>query len=181
MPEPEEHQTPERRMAEGKMIATFADLEGGLTKTELAEVAAECKAEGEDPETCVSCRALHILFPDADTPNLDALMQEPSIFEEGVPVPELLEVADRILAEDRPVAEVFAEKVRELESLVSTMLEGPPIPPPNVSLEELAAILVGAEKWVSLVRAQGLELGERQEAMVNEVERVVNKIKRSSK
>lgn len=178
-----QHWPTERMIAEGHAdYATLEDLEG-LGDAVLADIAELCEVDQFAPDECIPCRA-HVIYlerkkyaelaqsdqeeveeyvpEERETPRLDALMQEAPVFEEPAPT------VDR-----------FAAKVKELNALVAELLEGPPIPPPNVTLSELAALTVGAEKWLKMIDAQGLELAPAQEQMKNEIERVIAKMRRN--
>lgn len=192
------HQTPEDRIEEGEEFATFEDLEG-LDVDTLLRIASECDSNAE-PDSCVPCRAFAILMErsdqeeyqqvaeaveDYDTTLADGLTD----IEETLGLAEALDVPldpDNLLTgtttevpePEETVVQRFAQQVNALNSLVQELLTGPPIPPPNVTIQELAALVVGAEKWVRMIDAQGLELADNQKAVKTEIERVISKVRR---
>lgn len=154
-----QHWPTERMVMEGHAeFATPEDLEG-LTDEALWEVSNICTVEEMAPEECIPCLALvkvienHSAEAEDDTPKLDNLLHMPSVFTS----PEEPEAV--------PVAEQFASKVAELSLLVEELLNGPPIPPPNVSLPDLALLTMAADKWVKMSEIQGGLLPEQQQVL----------------
>lgn len=170
MSEEPQHWPTERVILERPDLASFAmpeDLEG-LSEVGLTPVASLCEVDRFAPDECVSCLAHAMLLDlrkaaeqderdeelidlaekaleeeeeERETPKLDNLLHMPDLFDRN--------------EEPAPVAEQFASKVAELSLLVEELLEGPPIPPPNVSLADLALLTLAAEKWVKMTEVQG--------------------------
>lgn len=169
MTEQPEHWPTERMVQEGHAdYATFEDLEG-LDVNLLQDIAVLCEADEFAPEECIPCRA-----------HVKVLEQREEA--EPDPVPAATEQAAEV-SEDPvqnislvPPAERFASQVRVLNLLVEEMLSGPPIPPRHVSMEELAVLIVGAEKWVQMTAE--VELAPGPAAMRHEIQRVIAKIRR---
>lgn len=143
-----------------------------------------CAADILDPDACPGCFATTVLYErqqEASEDETDA--------EEYIPPPtsdvseDIPEDQKSITAENMsliPVAERFANQVRVLSRMVDEMLAGPPIPPREVSLEELAALVLGSERWLSTIdasKAQGFIIGEQQENIVSVVRQTVAKVK----
>lgn len=155
-----------------------------LPDERLREIALLCTAETYQPDECVPCLA-HVLLSERIQARKDA--QEPP---EEPQVPsnagETLNDQGKIVyatdlspePTNRPIEKVFAEKVNELQHIVEDLLAGPPIPPREVSYDELAALVVGAEKWVQMMDAQGMELAPKQEAIKERVVAAIKKIRR---
>lgn len=166
-----EHWPTERMIAEGHAdYATPEDLEG-LDDAILTDIAQLCEVDQFAPDECIPCLAHVTLLERRSHDEAEDEPEHPFAFVDeyfGPSTPKL-----------EPPAQRFAAKVRELDALVAELLEGPPIPPPNVSLEELAALVVGAEKWVKMIDAQGLELAPAQKQVKDEIERVIAKTRRN--
>ena len=145
---------------------------------ELMGMAAVCEVENLDPENCIPCRAMAIVG-DRMNARMESQPEVDTEFEEFTP-PEPLSSEDLAKALDptKSPVERFAAAVHDLNELVEEMLHGDPIPPKDVSLEELAVLVVASKKWVALLDAQGLELAPSQEALKREVERVIEKVQR---
>ena len=171
-----EHITPDMMVALDQPYTQFEELMA-LSDEDLVAISTLCPALEYDSVNCVPCRAAEIVLERVGhAPEILAPKEEA---EEYIPMPKL----DALMAEPppfeaRPVAEQFAEKVAELDLLVKQVLSGPPIPPPNVSLDDLAALVVAAEMWVKTINAQGLELGPTQAAVKTHVEMLIERLRR---
>lgn len=207
MEEPQ-HWPTERMIADGHAdYATFEDLEG-LDEGVLVDIAQLCEVDSFEPDECVPCRAHVIVLERREAAENDAFKGELDRLHEDAEAnaawgASLEREANHIAADtdhpfprleklvreqppflpdpppsEEPVVERFAWKVKELNDLVSELLEGPPIPPPNVTLPELGALVVGAKKWLAMIDAQGLELAPGQESVRQEIARVVKKVQR---
>jgi hypothetical protein len=97
-----------------------------------------------------------------ETPKLDALMDEAPVFTE----PEVKDTASQ-----------FADKVAELQDLVTELLHGPPIPPPNVTVADLALLVVAADRWTKMTEGQGLELSPNQQAVLDSTKELVSRLR----
>lgn len=188
----EKHWPAQRMQEEGYAdYMTVEDVEKADDDT-LAVLATLCAVDEMQPNECMSCLALAVKSERAhqeaidhlaagqpveevatdyesyetpfeeeqevSTPKLDALMSEPDVFE---PV---------------PVADQFHAKVQELALLAEQMLAGPPIPPPNVSLEDLATLVLGSKRWLAMVEAQGAQFAPDQEAVRQRIQQVVSRL-----
>ncbi len=200
-----QHSTPEQRIAAGSEIATFEDLDG-LPESRLLEIMQECPVEPPDPDICVPCRAYTMVMElrreaadqarealqnptapkvtsDMTGPEQQAVrsLQEPAV-PEGDPVaagylppapaPDVEDVED--------VRYRISEKVQELENLVQEAFFGPPIPPRDVSMQDLAALTVAASLWVKSMDArlaEGFTLTPEMSEAKTVVEAVIAKVK----
>lgn len=165
---PAGHLTQEDMIAQGQEFATFEDLEG-LSDAQLVQILELCPldADEESIDSCVPCRAFKI-FKDRQeeseetedhpiqTPRLEAW---PSPFREA----EDLSVVERI----RGLAEEIARLVNEDSDPVL-----------GVTTEDLAALTVGAKKWLAVVASGGLELASNQERIKERIEAAVAKVQR---
>lgn len=182
--EPLQHLTPEQMIENGEDIATFEDLEG-LGDSELARILQLCDVEPADPDACVPCRAYVMLETrQEDHGEEEWRLPSDSLEEYAEPLQKALEegtdgdVWPSPVAR-KPVAEQFAEKVEELSLLVAELLQGPPIPPKNVELNELAVLVVAAQKWTAMLDsqlAQGFALSEEQRNLKALVEQVTGRL-----
>ena len=196
-----QHWPTERMITEGHAdYATPEDLDG-LDNSLLIDIARLCDVETLEPDECIPCRAYTIIADrektkeegtqtapsntityNPESPEDQARLQaEIDAVEAGREMPRLSSLMgepSRFQTEEKPVVERFADAVEGLQELVTELLEGPPIPPPNVTLEELGALVVGAKKWLSTLNAQGLELSPGQESVRQEIQRVVEKVQR---
>jgi hypothetical protein len=186
-PEPE-HWPTERMIQEGHAdYATKEDLEG-LDESLLADIAQICDVDQFAPDECIPCLA-HTMYLDRQKAKLEALNpEEPAEPDSDHPTPKL----DALMAEEPkwvdspsdtvtnisnvPVAERFANHVRVLANLVEEMLEGPPIPPPNVSETELALLVVAAQRWIKITEAQGAELADSQQRLLDATKALVARL-----
>jgi hypothetical protein len=188
-----QHWPTERMIAEGHDVVSVEELEALADET-LRTLAHLCQVNAVGDE-CVSCQAYVTLLERSMERTTDTLTPpevpdyQPAAKTEvnhlpGDVFPPLEEDApfpvptDTRNASEIPVVERFASHVRTLSLLVDEMLEGPPIPPPNVTLAELGALVVGAKKWVAMIDAQGLELAPNQQQVKAEIERVIEKVQR---
>lgn len=196
-----QHSTPEDRIGAGSVIATFEDLEG-LTQDQLYEVANECLVEILDSTICVPCRATEILMEgDEETRAMAlAILENPlgtdqSMGETVMPEPRVQGVNDLLppeptteestafeseLPQEEDVRILFARQVHALNLTVKQMLEGAPIPPPNVSVEELAALVVGADLWLKDMDAriaEGFALTDPYEERRQHIALIVGRLK----
>jgi hypothetical protein len=158
-------------------------------------IAAQCPVDVVAAEDCLACLANAIA---ADRQQQRNGQSSASPGEEEIPfeLPGLKEAVETPFTEDEVTrltgdpeweppggdarhadpAKEFARQVGYLQSLVDEMLSGPPIPPRDVSLEELAALVVGSRKWLDMT--QGLDLAPATQAMRDEIQRVVEKVQR---
>lgn len=170
-PEPQ-HWPADRMIREGHAeYADSADLEG-LPDPALLAIAQICEVETYAPNECIPCLAGVVLAERAQEARNELLNTPPG----GDPGLERQQPEPNSTV---PVVDRFASHVRMLNSLVDELLSGPPIPPPEVSQAELAALVVGAEKWLANINSQGLELAPNQERIRAEIQRVIEKVKRS--
>lgn len=174
-----EHWPTERMIESGHAeYATPEDLEG-LPEERLIEIASLCQVDQYAPDECISCLAHVMLMEKREEEKARLLALAPHILQEDeAPFPDPGGEPEVPEAEEIPVVERFVQQVEALSDLVAELLEGPPIPPPGVSTEELAALVVGAERWINIMDGQGIQLAPQQEAVKNEIARVVAKVKR---
>lgn len=174
------HQSPEQRLEANEQFATFEDLDG-LTEQALYEIAIQCDEEPALPEECVPCKAFVLWHEIRQAAALkDAKEDEEEPFRPAISVdhpPASGEPAIQNIS-DVPVVERFASQVRVLSLLVEEMLHGDPIPPPEITIEEVAALTVGSKKWLAMLEAQGLTLSTEQEQVREAVRAAVAKVQR---
>jgi hypothetical protein len=185
-----QHWSTERMILEGYAeIATPEDLEQ-RTDESLVNIAKICEVEEAAPDECIPCAA-YALYMDRQHERLAALAptspedHEPSIEETQPRLVETMRMESPFREEPAiqnisqvPVVERFADQVGVLQSLVTELLEGDPIPPPEVSLEELALLAVAAQKWVKITEAQGTEmLSPQQQAVLDSTKALVSRLR----
>jgi hypothetical protein len=187
-----QHWSTERMILEGySEIATPEDLEQ-RTDESLANIAKICEVEEAAPEECIPCAA-YALYMDRQHERLAALaptspedhaaLEEEAMAamraaEEGGASFQEIQQAGVSTLKAKPVVERFADQVGVLQSLVTELLEGDPIPPPEVSLEELALLAVAAQKWVKITEAQGTEmLSPQQQAVLDSTKALVSRLR----
>lgn len=184
-----EHKIDQEYVAEGGWSRDeFLAAEKNLSNADLQAIAGDCEVDAMDPENCVPCLAsvalMERLTADEGGQSSAGPGEEEIPFENADEEPkvisELLELAQRHPVEPKPVAQEFAEQVGVLQNLVQTMLLGPPIPPPNVSLDELAILAVASQKWLAIIDAQDVELAANQEQFRQAVRTLVARIRRDS-
>ncbi len=167
------HLTPEAMIARGDEIATFKDLEG-LDYDALLDLARICPVDTVDADSCVPCRAYAMAMDIEKTGAEEA--------EEYQPTPRL----DATMAgedpwavrDDAPVVDRFVHQVNTLNDLVQELLMGPPIPPPGVTLDELATLVVATQKWIRMTEAGGADLSDNQQAVLNATKALVQRLHR---
>lgn len=193
-----EHWSTERMILQGHAeYATREDLADASDEV-LVDVAGICEVTQADPDGCIPCWAyaeylerqqkrLEDMAPrdpradeddddhgaqefdpegsdydEYDTPKLDALMSEP---------------VDTRARSEVPVVERFANHVAVLQADIAEMLDGPPIPPKDVSLSDLALLVLAADKWVNITEAQGLDLSPTNRAMLDSTKTLVARLR----
>lgn len=70
----------------------------------------------------------------------------------------------------------FARSVGYLNDLVQEMVSGPPIPPREVTLDELAVLVVAAQRWIKITEAQGIELAPTQQTLLDATKALVARL-----
>jgi hypothetical protein len=187
-----QHWPTERMIAEAHAdYATPADLEP-MDDDTLLLIADICEVESYAPEECIPCAA-YALYMDRQHERLAALaptspedhaaLEEEAMAamraaEEGGASFQEIQQAGVSTLKAKPVVERFADQVGVLQSLVTELLEGDPIPPPEVSLEELALLAVAAQKWVKITEAQGTEmLSPQQQAVLDSTKALVSRLR----
>lgn len=199
-----EHWPTERMITEGWAEFSIPEDLEGLPDEKLVEIATLCQVDQYSPDECIPCLAhvtlmerreaererLETLAPQEvlwDLPGLQEALDQPMdtailTGPGGAPFPDFGPDGGtpdpRPTVEEVPVVERFAQQVGVLQGMVATLLDGPPIPPPGVSLEELGALVVGASRWLQMLDDQGLELAPAQQAVRAEISRVVAKVRR---
>lgn len=187
----EGHWPTERMILHGHAdYATPGDLEG-LDTGLLRDIAQICEVEEYAPEECIPCLAgtmvidriaeakerLDNMAPHETPEDTKVLPEQVDWEAEGAAgVPEDVYTVYNHPTEPDPWY-VLRSNLEALQQQLDMALNGPPIPPKDISLEELAALVIGAEKWVKLVDAQGLELAPEQEAVKEEIQRIVAKVR----
>lgn len=180
-----EHWPTERMITENHSdYATPGDIEGLATNL-LVDIAQLCEVETAAPDECIPCLAYAIVMDrEAEkTRLLQESLENPTGAPEAEEEPEEREtpaldglVAEETVFEPVPVAEQFRAKVEELHVLTEQMLSGPPIPPPNVTLEELAALMLGAKRWLAMLEGMGAALAPEQESIRTRIQAVVDRL-----
>lgn len=180
----------------GNDIATREDL-AELSLGELWEFAKTCEMPELAPDECVPCyahtmaleqteQAQQALSPDVPDvpeyePPADAATEALDLVEEepGFPrLEDLMESKPPWAQENRhsdPVQE-FARSVGYLNDLVQEMVSGPPIPPREVTLDELAVLVVAAQRWIKITEAQGIELAPAQQTLLDATKALVARL-----
>jgi hypothetical protein len=182
-----QHWPTDRMINEGHSdYATHEDFDG-LPDDILKDVADLCEVEEAAPDECIPCwayaeylerqkRRLAEMAPkdpevvaemeqieeEPETPKLDALVSEADTFTE----PEM-----------KPIASQFAAKVEELSLLVQELLDGPPIPPKDVSMSDLALLVLAADRWVNMTESQGMELSGQPKAVLDSTKALVARLR----
>lgn len=180
-----QHWPTERMIADGHAdYAIPEDLEG-LDESILKDIAALCECPEYAPDECIPCQA-HILYLERQQerlalltpPDYDiAVADEPEDdIPEGEVIPPLLDLIQRVTDRDKPVTVRFAEQVGVLRDLVSEMLEGPPIPPPGVTLEDLSLLVVATQRWIAMTEAQGVDLSDNQQQVLDATKTLVARL-----
>lgn len=192
-----EHWPTERMILEGHAdYATPEDLEA-LPSSVLNDIAALCEVESMAPDECIPCLATSLVYQrmEKDRERLNSMNPTEQEFPPGIT--EAMELPldpGGLLAGDvqahkeryalyTSTVDQFTPHhrlelyLRQTQQALDEVMHGPPIPPKDVSLSELAALVVGAEKWVKLVDAQGLELAPEQEAVKEEIQRIITKVR----
>ena len=180
--QPLEHWPTERMVLEGHAeVAVREDLED-LSDEELAKVAEICVVNEFAPDECIPCYAhtvyldrqkdrLEDMAPDlpedddfgsVETSKLDALVEETPVFEQPT---------------KRPPVERLQLQVAMLQTTLEEIIDGPPIPPKDVSMEELALLVVGADRWVKMTEAQGVDLSPPQQAVLDSTKNLVARLR----
>lgn len=192
-----EHWPTERMITEGHADhATQNDLVG-LDENTLLDLAEICLVETLAPDECIPClayvmvqerrkeaaqRALEELNPHPQDVENQAVAVMQQSFDAGGTFQDVQEAGEKVVAgaylDERPVAERFAAEVRVLDLLVSELLEGPPIPPPNVSEDELALLVVAAQRWIKMTEAQGIDLPPAQKQVLDATTALVTRLHR---
>lgn len=165
--------------------ATEDDL-NELSDAELGVIANLCKVDTAAPTECIPCLAAVMLAEKYSVqsnagPGEEGIpFDDPSFAQvpDSQPIQPLADALTRAAQHDMPVAERFAYRVRELETLVQEMLEGPPIPPPNVTLEELSLLAVAAQRWIKITEAQGIDLPPNQQQVLDATKSIVSRLHR---
>lgn len=179
-----EHWPTERMIEEGHAdYATPEDLEG-LPDNLLSDIAVLCEVDQyAAPDECVPCLALTMILDrraaererlenmaptpveddeERETPKLDALMKETPSFEESEAVGSIPVEVSR-----RPYVEILQLQLAAMQNTLEEIVNGPPIPPKDVSLEELALLVVAADRWIKMTEAQGVELATNQQQVLD--------------
>ena len=188
-----QHWPTERMIAEGHAdYATSEDLEGASPRR-LLDIAQICEVDTYAPDECIPCKAAVMFLeqeeeknapepevPDYEpeerpTPALDEMVAESPPWDDADDQPYGKRVSDARHAD--PMREV-ARQAGYLQQLIEEALDGPPIPPRNVSEEELALLVVGAQRWIKITEAQGVELAPAQQQILNATKTLVERLHR---
>jgi hypothetical protein len=186
-----QHWPTERMIAEAHAdYATPADLEPMDDDTLLLIAEVESYA----PDECIPCLAavtvlerqkerLEALNPPeyeplvlADTSDEEIQRGQDALDESHPGLRHEMMAALDATDDTTPVAERFARQVRHLNDLVEALLEGPPIPPPGVSLEDLSLLVVASQRWIAMTEAQGVDLSPGQQQVLDATKTVVARL-----
>lgn len=182
-----QHWPTERMINEGHPdVATAGDLVE-LDVDALYAVAEICKVTEMAPDECIPCLAFATGL-ERQSAEQNASIEETLAeidAEEGEFLPRLAVslaavppwTESDIAPDDTPVADQFASKVAELSLLVEELLEGPPIPPPNVTISDLALLTLAADRWVKITDAQGVSFGAEQQQMLDATRDLVARLR----
>lgn len=201
-----QHWPTERMINEGyPEYATEEDLEG-MDGQALWRLAGICEVKEMAPEECIPCLALvkaleiqqaateeaeqrlndmapvspgEIPEPTTFTAPMNQADVETNARETDQALPGYRHAAMAALtaqAEEVPLQERFAQVVHLLDDMVTTFLEGPPIPPANVSRDELALLVVAAQQWIKITEAQGFQLAAPQQQMLDATKALVSRL-----
>jgi hypothetical protein len=77
----------------------------------------------------------------------------------------------------RPYVDILWEQVRNLNLTLEEILNGPPIPPKDVSMAELALLVLAADKYVKMTDAQGVELSDNQQQVLDSTRNLVARLR----
>jgi hypothetical protein len=186
--EPLEHWPTERMVLAGHADYAMREDLADLPDADLIKVANICTLSEFAPEECIPCYA-HTMYLDRQKARLeemdpdipdDEVYDENGEFRETPKLNELVNETMSFIEPDvkpEPVADRFAAKVEELNDLVREMLSGPPIPPKDVSVTDLALLVVGAERWVKMTEAQGVELSDNQQQVLDSTKALVARLR----
>jgi hypothetical protein len=186
-----QHWPTERMIAGGHAdYATPGDLEE-LDAQTLESISQICAVPVVAPDECIPCLAyvkwlemVKVQFEDVapQVPDFEPAA-EPSEVDAGWPNPQddlpdaPWEPPGGPARHADPVREI-ARQAKYLQDLVDEMLDGPPIPPRDVSLDELALLTVAAQRWVKITDAQGVDLSSDQQAMLDATRALVARLHR---
>lgn len=197
--QPLEHWPTERMVFEGHAdYALPEDLEG-LPEETLKEVAGICEVNEFAPDECVSCLA-HTMWLELQRKKLEDMAPEEPHPGDIAVMPEVEDVAsseeneaddftqqdvnhpayDPVRDFSLPPVERLHHEVKVINEIMDEILHGPPIPPKDVTVEELALLALGATKWVESAEfnvSQGLELSSQQRQVLDATKALVARLR----
>lgn len=194
-----EHWTDEQIEEHGLEEYFVPDALEQASDDDLRKLAELCEAEPINAEECLPCRAAVLLAVRTAAPQSNAgpgeddsvmFVNSPVDLEENArkvdqDFPSLRNDFNAALDGEPvvPVVQQFAQQVHVLNGLVARMLEGPPIPPPNFTTEDLAVLIVVAEKWSQGLDArlnEGFALSDQQKNIKTLVDQLIARARRSA-
>lgn len=180
-PEAPQHWPTERMIQEGHAAYATTDDLKPLDIDALTGVAVLCEVQEVAPDECIPCWAYAEIQErqkepeeepgERETPKLDALVAEDPPWVDEKPYG--LRFTDARHGD--PVREI-QRQAQYMDRLVEEILNGPPIPPKEVSLEDLACLTLAAKNWIRLMDAQGLELSPKQQSLLDETKQIVSRL-----
>lgn len=194
-PEPQ-HWPTERMILEGHAEwATHEDFEG-VGDDILLKIAEICEVPDTQPDECIPCWAyaeymerqqnrLTEMAPDMPEPETlfetDGDAEYPVKEEDSSKSDEESSFTDRpVFAQQArhadPVMEVH-RTVKYLDGLLEEVLNGPPIPPKDVTVAELAMLVIAADKYIRMTEAQGVELASNQQQVLDATKELVARLR----
>lgn len=76
-----------------------------------------------------------------------------------------------------PPVERMHHEVKVLNEIMEEILHGPPIPPKDVSVAELAMLVIAADKYIRMTEAQGVELATNQQQVLDATKALVARLR----
>jgi hypothetical protein len=201
--EPLEHWPTERMVLAGHAEVAMRDDLEGLSDEDLAKVAEICIVNEFAPDECIPCYA-HTLYLDRQKNRLEEMapeLPEPEYLHEtdadaeypvDHPLPGMKDRAEsgeseadgvtewpahaRQARHADPVLEVH-RTVKYLDGLLEEVLNGPPIPPKDVTVAELAMLVIAADKYIRMTEAQQVELATNQQQVLDATKALVARLR----
>lgn len=170
-PEEPQHWPTERMITEGHAeYATVDDLRP-LDIDTLSGIADLCEVGLAAPDECIPCWAYAEIQERRKPPEEDEPEGEDPVLSDPL-------ITGPVDTEPvAPLTTVLRQQALSFIETLNAVLDGPPIPPKDVSLEELATLTLAAKNWIRLMDAQGLELSPKQQILLDETRRLVSRLR----
>jgi hypothetical protein len=167
--------------------ATREEIQG-LSDEELVRVQAICDNPNLAPDECIPCfayaelqeRERTRLLPDGPpseepTDFIHAEMPEFQVERDGLDADNVEDFEGPPVRRVTPV-EMLVHQVGQLQETLQQIVEGDPIPPKEVSLDDLALLTVAAQRWIRMTEAQGVDLGPEQQQVLDATKALVSRL-----